>query len=524
MSPTNHTKNSCDYRALLLLATYSATALLLSLPSDSDAGELVISPMIRTDLIFTDNVRLAPDGSPGKEADFVTRLVPGVFAEYTSRRFNGVLNYRMRNILFAKNSDRNRTLHNLRTKATGELIEKFFYVDGAIRMRQINRSLLGRQGDDVNLTGNLANIRQYSVSPYIRKRFGGTATTELRYARILSESDSSSSFFNSNANSYLGSILSGPDFQVFQWGLNYARQDIDFDLRRDTVRIESGVANIRYNINRIFGITGTGGYENNTFGSGTQDKPKGVRWSAGFIWIPTPRTSIELSGGQRFFGTNYFLNANHQMRLLSFNSHYQETIRSALNILNVGEGNTIGVLTALFTAQAPPGTDPADIALLVQALISELGLPPGGFPFAVGYLTNRFFLQKNFESSVALNSAKNTLLFRVFHRTRKPLDNRPLLDATIGGVTSLKQEGAGVLWSHRLGERTRINANFLFRRVTFRTINRRDHIKLFRLSITRNLSENIIGLLRYRRSDRTSNRIGNQYTENRFTASVAMRF
>jgi uncharacterized protein (PEP-CTERM system associated) len=524
MSPTNQTKNSCDYRALLLLATYSATALLLSLPSVSDAGDLVISPNMRTDLIFTDNVRLAPDGSPGKEADFVTRLIPGVFAKYTSRRFSGVVDYRLINIIYQNFTERNRTLHNLNAKTTGELLEDFFYVDGAVRMRQINRSLLGRQGDDVNLTGNLANIRQYSVSPYVRKRFGNTATTELRYARILSESDQSSSFFNSNANSYLGSLLSGPNFQVFQWGLNYARQDIDFDLRPDTVRIESGVANVRYNINRRFGITGTGGYENNTFGGAVQNKPKGVRWSAGFIWLPTPRTSIEASAGKRFFGDNYFLNASHRTRLFAFNTRYEENIRSAMNILNVGAGNTLSVLTALFTAQAPPGTDPADIAQVVQLLISELGLPFGQ-AFAASYLTNRFFLQKNFESSVALNAARNTILFRVFHRTRTPLDNRPLLDSVLGGgLAHLKQEGIGALLSHRVTERTRINANFLYRRLYFRSIGRRDEIKLFQASISRALTENIIGLLRYRRNDRSSNQIGAQYVENRFTATLGMRF
>lgn len=523
MSPTNHTKNSCDYRALLLLATYSATALLLSLPSVSDAGDLVISPNMRTDLIFTDNVRLAPDGSPNKEADFVTRLVPGVYGKYTTRRFSGEVDYRLINIIYAKTSLNNRTLHNLNAKGTGELLKDFFFVDGAVRMRQINRSLLGRQGDDVNQTGNLANIRQYSLSPYVRKRFGGTATTELRYARILSESDQSQSYFNSQANSYVGSILSGSDFQVFQWGFNYARQDIDFDLRPDTVKIESEIANVRYNITRRFGITATGGYENNTFGGGLQDKPKGARWSVGFIWVPTPRTSIEFAGGKRFFGDNYFLDASHRTRLFAFNSHYEENIRSALNILNVDAGNTLSVLTALFTAQAPPGTDPGAIAELVQLIIGELGLPFGA-AFAQGYLTNRFFLQKSFESSVALNTAKNTVLFRVFHRTRKPLDGRLLLDAVLGGLSHLKQEGVGVLLSHRITNRTRLNANYMYRRLHFRDLNRRDHNHLVTFSVSREITENITGLLRYRRNSRTSNRIGNQYVENRFTASLGMRF
>ena len=526
MSPTNHTKNSCNYRALLLLATYStATALLLALPSDSDAGDLVISPSMTTELIFTDNVRLAPKGE--EEADFVTRLIPGVYGKYTSRRFNGEVDYRLINIIYQQNTENNRTLHNLNARGTGELVKDFFFVDGGARMVQLNRSLLGRQGDDVNLTGNLSNIRQYSVSPYIVRRFGGIATAQLRYARIMTDSDSSRTFFNSQANSYTGSVLSGSDFQILQWGLNYTRQDIDFDLRPDSVRLESGLANVRYNLTRRFGLTGAGGYENNNFGGGSLNTPKGARWQAGFIWLPTPRTSIEAWGGQRFFGDTYFADASHRTRLFAMNARYKEDITSAWNILNIDNtGNTVTVLTDLFTAQAPPGTDPAEIAQLVQLLLTQLGLP-SELAFASSYLTNRFFLEKNFESSIGASAAKNTAVIRVFHTTRTPIDNSPLLDSVVGGGTlqaNVRQEGVSGLWSYAVSPRTRINADFNYRRLYFRTIGRRDQIYMSSLSVSRDLSENIFGLLRWRRVNRTSDSNDQGYTENRFSVLVSLRF
>lgn len=526
MSPTNHTKNSCNFRALLFLAIYSTATALLALPSISDAGEFVFVPNMTTDLIFTDNVRLAPKGDPAKEADFVTRLVPGIYTKYTSRRFQSEIDYRLINVVFQSASEQNRTLHNLDAKNRAELLEDFLFVDANVRMQQINRSLLGPQGDDVNLTGNLSNIRQYSVSPHVRRRFGDLATGEARYARIMTDSDASTTFFNSQTNSYTGSILSGPAFQVLQWGLNYTRQDIDFDLRNDSVRLETGVANVRYNINKRFGITGTGGYENNTFGGGTLNRPKGARWSAGFIWAPTPRTSIEGSVGQRFFGDTYFANASHRTRLFVLNANYKEDINSAWNLLNVdATNNTVTALTDLFTAQAPPGTSPAEITQLVQLLIAELGLPPN-LANASAFLTNRFFLQKNFESSIGFNAAKNTALIRVFHTTRRPIDNRPLLDAVLGGglLANVKQNGVSALWSYAITPRTRVNANFLYNRLVFAAINRRDTIKLFTFSVSRDLTENIFALLSYRRNDRRSEDPNAEFIENRFTASVSARF
>jgi uncharacterized protein (PEP-CTERM system associated) len=91
-------------------------------------------------------------------------------------------------------------------------------------------------------------------------------------------------------------------------------------------------------------------------------------------------------------------------------------------------------------------------------------------------------------------------------------------------LANVKQNGFNVLWSHIVSPRTRINANFLYNRLLFRAINRRDQIKVYTLSVSRDLTDNIFGLLSYRRNDRTSEDPLVEYIENRFTASVSMRF
>lgn len=533
MLPTNPTKKSRNYKALSFLAAYSTTAaFLLFISSKSNADEWVLTPSMQVDLIYSDNIRLAPNGDPDKFADFVTRLTPGIYSKYTSRRFDSEIDYRLSNVIYTRNTEANRSLHNLAAKNTAEIVDDFFYFDGNVRMQQQNQNILAPQGDQINDTGNLQNIRQYSVSPYIRHNFADVATTEARYARIWNESDASNTFFNSTAHAYNGSLVSGPDFRTFQWGLNYTRQDIDFELRPDKVRLETGIANVRYYLTRRFAITGTGGYENNTFGGGLGtffgvNRPKGPRWSAGFLWIPTNRTTIEASAGKRFFGDTYRANLSHRMRFMALNASYKEDINSAWNILNTDAGGvTATVLTDLFTAQAPPGTDPALIAALVQSFISELGLPPN-LAFAQGFLTNRFFLEKNFESSVAFNFTKNTLLFRIFHTTRKPLDQRPLLDTILGTgfqLANVRQKGVSTLWSWPLGPRTRFSANFLYNHLYFPSLSRTDRITLYTAAVSRELTQNIFGLLSYRRVRRRSSDPSATYVENRFTASVNMRF
>jgi len=526
MSPTNLTRKNCNYKALLLLVAVSVISSFLLISTESDASEWVFTPTLTTDLIFSDNVRLQPNNE-NKSPDFITRLAPGVESKFTSRRFESDVTYRFINIINAVNADRNRSLHNLRARNTVEVVKDLFFFDGNVTMQQQNQSILGPQGDNVNSTGNLQSIRQYKTSPYIRKRFGNFATTEIRYARIWNESDASDTFFNSQTNAYNASLISGPSVQKLQWGLNYVRQDIEFDIRPDPVRIETGIANARYNLTRTFALTGNGGYENNNFGSGLGSQtPKGERWMAGFIWVPSARTSIEASAGKRFFGDTYAFDVSYSRRLLAMSATYDETIQSARGTVNVdGTGSTTTVLTDLFTQQFPPGTDPAEIAQLVQLFISELGIPPN-LAFGQTFLTNRFFLRKKAESTIALQGKKNTLLIRAFRDNRTPLDNRPELDAIIGTsqISNVKQHGANILWSLQLSPVSRFNVGGLWSKRTFPGLNRNDTIKLYTVSYSRQLSPRLFTQFLYRRNERDSDLAGADYEENRIQASLFMRF
>jgi len=531
MLPTNTAKDSQNHGALLFLVTYATAVALLLFSPKSDAYEWLLTPNMRTDLIYTDNVELATGTAlDPKQGSVVIRLIPGIFSKFSSRRFDSEIDFRMRNIIFTYDTDRNRSLFRLNAKNTGEILKNFFYVDGNVFMTQQNTSILGPQGDDANITGNLANIRMYSVSPYVRQRFGNLASTELRYSRILTDSDSSTTFFNSQANTYHASLISGTDFRTLEWGLNYARQDIDFDLRPDTVRIETGIGNIQYNLTRRFGLTGTGGYENNEFGGVGQEKPKGVRWSAGFVWLPNRRTSLEASVGQRFFGDTYYFDFTHRMRRTAMNAFYREEVLSAFNILELdGPGDTLTILTDLLTGQAPPGTDPAVITEAAQLLINQLGLAPA-LGFSQGFLTNRFFLQKRFQSSLAYNTGKNTVIANVFHLNRTPLDFANVFlanNAAIiggGGQTNSKQYGANVTWSHRITARTSLSTTFRYNHLYFPTLFRKDDIYMGRVVLARRLSDKMFGFLSYRYRERHSDDATAENAENRFLASLSVRF
>lgn len=257
---------------------------------------------------YSDNIRL---GSQGAEADLVTQINTGLLVTGVGRRFNVNAGYMMNNLIYVEHSNLTRMRHQYNATATTELIENLFFVDGRAVMFQQNASLFGPQGlDNVNVTGNRADVKVYTISPYLRHRFQDFASTELRYTYGIVESNFNA-LRNSHRNAFQAGLNSGDAFRILNWGLNYSNQMIDFDKTGRSVEMERAIGNLRYMVTPRFGLTATGGYERNTFIS-IRGSPTSPTWTVGFSWIPDERTNIVATAGQRFFGDTYSVLANHR--------------------------------------------------------------------------------------------------------------------------------------------------------------------------------------------------------------------
>ncbi len=177
-------------RSALFQATCSVASVTLLLSPCSDAAEWKVLPRLSLFETYSDNLGLTSTGR--KTDDFVTQINPGIVVNGVGRRFSLDVNYMMNNLIYAESSNLNRMQHQLGARATTELLEDLFFVDGRATIAQQNISLLGPQSfDNVNVTGNRANVTTFSISPYLRHRFQDFASGELRYTRSL---------VNSNAN------------------------------------------------------------------------------------------------------------------------------------------------------------------------------------------------------------------------------------------------------------------------------------------------------------------------------------
>jgi uncharacterized protein (PEP-CTERM system associated) len=433
----------------------------------------------------------------------------------------------MNNLIYAENSNLTRIRQQLNARGTAELMEDFFFVDGTATIAQQNASLFGPQAiDNVNATGNRANVRTFNVSPYIRHRFKNFASTELRYAHNIVSSNASL-LRNSQADSFFARMNSGTDFGKLHWGLSYSHNMIHFDQSGRTVELERSIGSLRYMFTPRIGLTATGGYERNSFLS-IRGSPSSPTWSAGFVWMPSERTNIVANGGKRFFGDTYFAEASHRTRLTTWNFSYIQDITTFNQQSLLGGMGIMGSLNQLIGAQfpnLPSETIQQNTGLLLGPNFSGSFLGPSNF------FTNRLFLQKQLQASVALNGVRNTLVLRGFNMTRKAYSPEGEDAGIIGAANAAllnhtEQTGGNAAWSYRVSQLTSANLSFAYTRFTFLNTDRKDDLRLISASLTRRFPQilpNLNGTIQYRRNERDSNQ-GGSYRENAAVAYVSMTF
>jgi uncharacterized protein (PEP-CTERM system associated) len=500
---------------ILVLSSYS---------SCSNAAEWKVLPRLNLIETYSDNLRL---GSGGR-GDFVTQINPGILLNGIGRRFTLSADYTMNNLIYAENSSFNRIRQQLSARGTAELMEDFFFVDGLAYITQQNISSFGPQAlNNVNVTGNRADVRTFNVSPYIRHRFKDFASAELRYAHNIVTSNTSL-LQNSQGDSFFARVNSGTDFGKLHWGLNYSHNMIHFDRSDRTVELERSLGTLRYMFTPRFGLTGMGGYERNSFLS-IRGSPSSPTWTVGFVWTPSERTNIVANGGKRFFGDTYFAEATHRTRLTTWNfSYIQDITTFNQQSLLGGGGGITNSLNQLIGAQFPnlsPETIQQNTGLLLGPNFS------GSFLGPTNFFTNRLFLQKLLQASVAFNGVRNTLVLRGFNMTRKAYSPEGEDAGIIGAANAAllnhtEQTGGNASWSYRVSQFTSANLSFAYTQFTFLTTDRKDDLRLISASLTRRFPQilpNLNGTIQYRRNERDSNQ-GSGYRENAAIAYVSMTF
>lgn len=490
--------------------------------SSAGAADWKITPGIELSEIYTDNVRLSAPGT--ERSDFITQVSPSIAIIGTGRRLKIDARYAMQNLAYARTNGSIATHHLLNANAQAELVPDLFFLNGRASIGRQAISAFGAQSTSTaTLSPNQTDVRTYSINPYLLHRFGSTATAEARYTRDAVTSGVGG-LSDSHADRAVLGLNSGPAFRTLGWGLRYSLQKTRFD-NLAPIQNEEASLSLRYLLSSQFSLTASGGHEKNNYLS-IANKPEGTFWNAGIAWAPTVRTSIRANAGRRFYGDAYSLLASHRSRRTVWNVGYLEDVTTTRSqFLLPVTTDTAAFLDQLWLNVFP---DEDIRRQVIEDFIRDAGLPPM-LAHSVNSFTNRVFLQKRWQASVALNGVRNTVVLSL-HDTRREAQTAGGVDSALLGPANValedrtRQSGANLLWNWRISPRTNANASAGYNRIESLATGQANHTRTYRMAVARQFQPKLKGTLEVRRLQQDSNLPGSTVRENAINASLQMTF
>jgi uncharacterized protein (PEP-CTERM system associated) len=497
--------------ALALMGTQAVPAL---------AAEWHFTPELQLRETYSDNYNLAPSGL--EQSGFITEIAPGFTLTGKGRRSQFHANYQLRSVNYGGSAGHNNFQNYLNADGKAELMDDFMFIDGNANINNVSTSAFGPQAlSSSYATNNRTEVRSYSISPYIRKRLDSLAQGELRYTHQGMTSDTVG-FADYVSDRLNANLSSGEAYHTLGWDLAGSTQESRYtDL--NSVRSDYVNGTLRYRLTDTFSLTGSTGYERYTYPN-LGDAASGASWSVGFDWRPSERTALAATGGQRFYGNAYTLNGTHRSRYTTWNINYNEDITTQQEqFANSGSVSTSTFLNDAFLVSIP---DAVARQQAVDAFIRATNLPATLATGNLG-LSNRFFLQKRLQGSVAYTAGKSTALVSAYDTLRRPRTSNDQNSGFVNGnlffSDQTRQRGVSGLYSLRLSPLSTMNLNAQYYRTASLLTNISDNNKLMTVGVSHQFSPHTSGTVELRRYQGTFTQSGTDFRENAISAYLFMR-
>jgi uncharacterized protein (PEP-CTERM system associated) len=508
---------------LRLRAPAALLALLFAAPQAQ--AQWRFTPQISVSETFSDNPGL--QSRADAHGQWITAFTPSLGVSYTGPRLT--LNGSSQWSYYHYSRDDAGTRSNMlqyQGTAKAIVIDELLFVDASAGRAPRSLSAFGPQvNDNPYAVANSNEVNTWSVSPYLRRRFGPTADLTARYT--IDEVDAGENAFGSSqSNSIDLRLASGSIFRTLGWGLSYRRQEIDAPGAGSTSS-QNALANLSLRVSRTLSLTATGGYDNYEYDEIGGGLTKGSNWSAGFDWTPSSRTRLQLSGGRHFFGNTWDLSAVHRSRRSVWNIQYNdEIVNSRDQFLRSNEADITAMVDAMFRPQI---RNPIRRAEAVAAYIQDNGLA-NALRGYTPYFANRFIRQKGFNAAVVFNGPRADLAFAASDNRRTLLatsDTAPVIP--VGGIGRIDDNvhlsNLSAIGNYRITPRSSAQASLTFGRSRSLTTDIVDHNQALRASFTRQLTQTVSSMVEVRHVRGSSDVVGGRkYHENAITAALTMQF
>lgn len=394
---------------------------------------------------------------------------------------------------------------SLNGTADAILIDQWFFVDATTSISQNQVTPFASGGDDsFDRTGNTNTTYDYSVSPYIARRFKNIAEMNLRYTWD-EQFNSTDAVRDSSEESVQALISSVPGVNRYSWGLqgDYSKvkySDSNFPLdsaiNNQDSELKSAQLNLGYQLSRVWQINGFYGNEWNDFVS-SRDDIDGTFWDLGVRWTPNTRTVVEAGVGDRFFGKNPRFSVTHRHKRSAFDASYAKTLTYDRDIRTL------------------PGAPPLDPSLP----------PPPVVDSGLTTISNSPILDERFTLGYSWQGLRTGFGISAFHSEQTQESGESITgfsESTYSGVSisanrNLSQQmtlNIGANWNEQKPKNSadEVGQNFFDKSETWTGT----------LGITQQLGQRTSLGLNYQYTDRQSDNELDSYTENQVTLDLTI--
>jgi uncharacterized protein (PEP-CTERM system associated) len=504
----------------------------LLLPGVGAAGDWKFSPSLTVSEHYSDNINLRADANA--QSDWVTEISPKLKIRKDGARLKVQVDYSLSGLVYAQDTNKDQIRHSLNAKAEAELLEDWFYLDASSRMSHELASFSGGVGAGGGVAGNnnTTATRSYSLSPYMKHRFGSYATVEARVTRdgVFS---GNSAVTDTESTRYLLAATSGAAAAPFSWGLRYSRDENNNSTVQNSSN-EHGQVTGRVQLSKQWSVLGQTGFDKSKFPGASnllQDysysglglgyvagrrlsvdvyyntSDNGDFLSSNVTFSPTLRTKVTASTTQKSFGRSHALNLSHKARRSNWSLRYVDEITTFQQQYQGYQGLVDYYICNGTEVPFYPGVEP---------------LPSWGCTFdrtdlyaLSGTPLNLTYRAQNLNGLVSFTRPRHTWTLSIYDNTREFLG---------AGLGSDDTTGFQATWSYRPNKRTTLSLSGGASKIEQSSSNRSDELWNIGLGATRKFQPDVTGSLDLRHQQRNSNQANDDYTENSLTARINMSF
>jgi uncharacterized protein (PEP-CTERM system associated) len=429
---------------LAALRPIAAAAMVMAGADTALAQRWFVEPSIGMRVTATNNTTL---GGLDGERDVVIGIRPRVVIRGDTPALHVRGSVAVESVNYTRQTQDNAILPQADLLARLMAVDRFFYIEGAVRALQTSANPFGERTDTTS-TANTVTSMQYRLSPYIdheprqglhiRARSDNIKTNENGSTFALSESVG-----RAYLQHHTASIEQDP--RPFGWRAEVDRNNTRYQGETAPLTIDVARVLINFALNDETRIGVRGGAERNNF-SQSEDDTRSI-YGGQFSWRPTERTVLDGDAERRFFGTSWHLNFTHRSPLLAWSlraSRDFDTTPISLFGLPATD-NVASLLDAILTTRFP---NPIDRAKQVQDLMRLRGLP-ASLSSPISIIGPRVSITKSVSATGALLSSRSSIALSVFgSEVRDALDTGPF--ATGLAISNNRQVGGSLAYSRSL--------------------------------------------------------------------------